>query len=143
MDRFDAMRTFARVVEAGSFTKAAQTLHMSKTTVTQLIQQLEARLRVKLLHRTTRSVTPTEAGHRLLARLAPALRDVADALADAVEAALRALGHLDVVRRGNTVVARTHLGRAERVVLAGHLESLQGGSTCMSAPVKRHHADAH
>ena len=46
MDRFDAMRAFARVVEAGSFTKAAQTLHMSKTTVTQLIQQLEARLRV-------------------------------------------------------------------------------------------------
>ncbi|HDU3745744.1 TPA: LysR family transcriptional regulator [Klebsiella pneumoniae subsp. pneumoniae] len=41
MDRFDAMRAFARVVEAGSFTKAAQTLHMSKTTVTQLIQQLE------------------------------------------------------------------------------------------------------
>jgi DNA-binding transcriptional LysR family regulator len=34
MDRFDAMRAFARVVEAGSFTKAAQTLHMSKTTVT-------------------------------------------------------------------------------------------------------------
>ncbi len=60
MDRFDAMRAFARVVEAGSFTKAAQTLHMSKTTVTQLIQQLEARLRVKLLHRTTRrlGVTP-------------------------------------------------------------------------------------
>ncbi|MBO2025749.1 LysR family transcriptional regulator [Klebsiella pneumoniae] len=44
MDRFDAMRAFARVVEAGSFTKAAQTLHMSKTTVTQLIQQLESRL---------------------------------------------------------------------------------------------------
>ncbi|MFR5255586.1 MAG: LysR family transcriptional regulator [Klebsiella pneumoniae] len=60
MDRFDAMRAFARVVEAGSFTKAAQTLHMSKTTVTQLIQQLESRLRVRLLHRTTRKlgVTP-------------------------------------------------------------------------------------
>ena len=58
MDRF-WMRCarFARVVEAGSFTKAAQTLHMSKTTVTQLIQQLEARLRVKLLqHRTTRKL---------------------------------------------------------------------------------------
>ena len=45
MDRFNAMQAFARVVEAGSFTKAAQTLHMSKTTVTQLVQQLEARLR--------------------------------------------------------------------------------------------------
>ena len=55
MDRFDAMQAFARVVEAGSFTKAAETLHMSKTSVTQLVQQLEARLRVKLLNRTTRS----------------------------------------------------------------------------------------
>ena len=44
MDRFDALLAFARVVEAGSFTKAAQTLHLSKTTVTQLVQQLEARL---------------------------------------------------------------------------------------------------
>ena len=59
MDRFDAMQAFARVVETGSFTKAAETLHMSKTSVTQLVQQLEARLRVKLLHRTTRQVKPT------------------------------------------------------------------------------------
>jgi DNA-binding transcriptional LysR family regulator len=58
MDRFDALRVFARVVEASSFTKAAQTLHMSKTTVTQLVQQLEARLRVKLLSRTTRACRP-------------------------------------------------------------------------------------
>lgn len=62
MDRFDAMQAFARVVEAGSFTKAAQTLHMSKTTVTQLVQQLEARLRVKLLNRTTRKVNVTADG---------------------------------------------------------------------------------
>ncbi len=62
MDRFDAMRAFARVVEAGSFTKAAQTLHMSKTTVTQLIQQLESRLRVRLLHRTTRKLGVTPDG---------------------------------------------------------------------------------
>ena len=51
MDRFDTLLAFVRVVEAGSFTKAAQTLHMSKTTVSQLVQQLEARLRVKLLNR--------------------------------------------------------------------------------------------
>lgn len=59
MDRFDAMQAFVRVVETGSFTKAAETLHMSKTSVSQLIQQLEARLRVKLLNRTTRkSMSP-------------------------------------------------------------------------------------
>lgn len=45
-------------------------------------------------------------------------------LADAVEAALRELDHLEVVRVGNVVVARTHLGRAERVVLAGHLDTV-------------------
>ncbi len=45
-------------------------------------------------------------------------------LADAVEAALRALGHLAVRRDGNVVIARTDLGRAERVVLAGHLDTV-------------------
>ncbi len=46
------------------------------------------------------------------------------AIADAVEAALRALPHLEVTRRGHTVVARTHLGRGERVVIAGHLDTV-------------------
>ncbi|MBF4162378.1 succinyl-diaminopimelate desuccinylase [Nocardioides acrostichi] len=47
-----------------------------------------------------------------------------EALADAVEQALRGCGHLEVIRRGNTVVARTDLGRSERVVLAGHLDTV-------------------
>ena len=46
------------------------------------------------------------------------------AIADAVEAALTPLGHLTVIRRGNTVVARTDLGRGERVVIAGHLDTV-------------------
>ncbi|MEU4215491.1 succinyl-diaminopimelate desuccinylase [Actinoplanes sp. NPDC026623] len=45
-------------------------------------------------------------------------------IADAVEAALRGLGHLEVLRDGDAVVARTHLGRARRVVLAGHLDTV-------------------
>lgn len=45
-------------------------------------------------------------------------------LADAVEAALRACAHLDVVRDGHTIVARTDLGRSERVVIAGHLDTV-------------------
>lgn len=45
-------------------------------------------------------------------------------IADAVEVALRALPHLEVTRRGHTLVARTHLGRAERVVIAGHLDTV-------------------
>lgn len=62
MDRFDAMKAFVRVVETGSFTKAAATLGISRTTVTQLVQQLEARLRLKLLNRTTRKVNVTADG---------------------------------------------------------------------------------
>ena len=62
MDRFEAMRAFARVVETGSFTRAAHTLQVSRTTVTQLVQQLEAHLRLRLLNRTTRRVSPTSTG---------------------------------------------------------------------------------
>lgn len=79
MDRFDAMQAFARVVEAGSFTKAAQTLHLSKTTMTQLVQQLEARLRVKLLHRTTRQLRVTEEGAAYYERVVRLLADLEDA----------------------------------------------------------------
>ncbi|MEH6564338.1 MAG: LysR family transcriptional regulator [Halopseudomonas sp.] len=79
MDRFDAMQAFARVVEAGSFTKAAETLHMSKTTVTQLIQQLEARLRVKLLNRTTRKVNVTADGALYYERVIELLAQMQDA----------------------------------------------------------------
>ena len=79
MDRFDAMQAFARVVEAGSFTKAAETLHISKTSVTQLVQQLEARLRVKLLNRTTRKVNLTADGALYYERVLRLLDDLAEA----------------------------------------------------------------
>ena len=79
MDRFDAMQAFVRVVETGSFTKAAGTLHMSKTTVTQLVQQLEARLRVNLLNRTTRKVNVTADGAVFYERALRVLADLDDA----------------------------------------------------------------
>ena len=62
MDQLQALRVFARVVEAGNFTKAAESLSMPKATVTKLIQSLETHLRVKLLNRTTRRVTVTADG---------------------------------------------------------------------------------
>lgn len=79
MDRFDTLQAFARVVEAGSFTKAAQTLHTNKTRVTQLVQQLEARLRVKLLHRTTRQVRVTPDGAAYYERVVRLLAELEDA----------------------------------------------------------------
>ncbi|HBS7104221.1 TPA: LysR family transcriptional regulator [Klebsiella pneumoniae] len=96
MDRFDAMRAFARVVEAGSFTKAAQTLHMSKTTVTQLIQQLESRLRVRLLHRTTRKLGVTPDGAVYYERVIRLLADIEDAENSLSSAAMTPRGRLRV-----------------------------------------------
>lgn len=96
MDRFDAMQAFARVVEAGSFTRAAETLHMSKTSVTQLVQQLEARLRVKLLNRTTRKVNVTADGAAYYERVVRLLADMDDAETSLSSAAALPRGRLRV-----------------------------------------------
>jgi DNA-binding transcriptional LysR family regulator len=96
MDRFDAMQAFARVVEAGSFTRAAETLSMSKTTVTQLVQQLEARLRVKLLNRTTRKLSVTADGAAYYERVVRLLADMDDAETSLSSASALPRGHLRV-----------------------------------------------
>ncbi len=96
MDRFDALQAFARVVEAGSFTKAAQTLRMSKTTVTQLIQQLEARLSVKLLNRTTRKVALSAEGAIYYQHVVRLLAAMAEADASLGQAAALPQGRLRV-----------------------------------------------
>lgn len=79
MDLFAAMQTFVRVVEAGSFTRAAETLGSSRTRVTQQVQQLEARLQVRLLNRTTRQVQVTADGAAYYQRCLGVLAAVDDA----------------------------------------------------------------
>lgn len=96
MDRFDAMQAFARVVETGSFTRAAATLHMSKTSVTQLVQQLEARLRVRLLNRTTRKVNITADGAAYYERVKRLLADMDDAETSLSSASMAPRGRLRV-----------------------------------------------
>jgi len=96
MDRFDAMQAFARVVETGSFTKAAQTLQMSRTTVTQLVQHLEARLRVRLLNRTTRQVNVTADGAAYYERVVRLLADLDDADTSLSGAAAEPRGRLRI-----------------------------------------------
>lgn len=79
MDRFDAMRLFARVVDRRSFTQAAHDLDIPRSRATQVIQQLEERLGVRLLQRTTRTVRPTLDGEAYYRRCLAILDDVEDA----------------------------------------------------------------
>ncbi|MBP0579372.1 LysR family transcriptional regulator [Labrys sp. LIt4] len=76
------LRAFVAVVEHGSFVKAAAHLGLSPSALSQTIRSLEERLGVRLLNRTTRSVAPSQAGERFLARLRPALSDLDAAVAD-------------------------------------------------------------
>lgn len=96
MDRFDAMQAFARVVEAGSFTKAADTLNLNKTSVTQLVQQLEVRLRVKLLNRTTRKVSVTADGAAYYEHVARLLANMEEAESSVSSASASPRGKLRV-----------------------------------------------
>ena len=96
MDRFDAMQAFVRVVETRSFTKAAETLRLSRTSVTQLVQQLEARLRVRLLNRTTRRVHVTADGAAFYERAVRLLADMDDAETSLSAAATVPRGRLRV-----------------------------------------------
>ncbi|MFJ6323865.1 MULTISPECIES: LysR family transcriptional regulator [unclassified Rhizobium] len=79
MDRFDAMRVFCRVVERRSFTLAAEDTGLPRSTVTDAIKQVEARLGVRLLQRTTRHVSPTLDGEAYYQRCLRILSDIEDA----------------------------------------------------------------
>ncbi len=76
MDQLAAMKAFSRVVEVGTFTRAAQMLGMPKPTLSKLVQGLEAHLRTKLLNRTTRRVTVTTDGAAYYERVVRILADV-------------------------------------------------------------------
>jgi DNA-binding transcriptional LysR family regulator len=77
------LAAFAAVARLRSFRAAASQRGVSRSTLSDAVRRLEAHLGVRLLNRTTRSVTPTEPGAQLLQRLAPALRDISESL-DAV-----------------------------------------------------------
>ncbi len=75
MDRLAAMEAFVRVVDTGSFSETARQLHVGQPAVSKTIAQLEERLGVKLLLRSTRGLTPTEAGENFYqGRSAPSKR---------------------------------------------------------------------
>ncbi len=76
MDRIDLFRVFARVVECANFTRAADTLGLPRSSVSAAIQELEGRIGARLLHRTTRKVSPTQDGAALYERCLRLIADV-------------------------------------------------------------------
>ena len=108
---FAELKAFAAIVERASFARAADHLGLSPSALSQTIRQLEARLSVRLLNRTTRSVAPTPAGSRLHERIAPVIREMEAAVAETVAATGRTAGTLRI----NT------LGMAAKKIIAPRL----------------------
>jgi DNA-binding transcriptional LysR family regulator len=113
---FAALTAFAAVVEHGSFVRAAAHLGVSPSALSQTIRQLEERLRVRLLNRTTRSVAPTPAGARLHQRLAPTFQELDSAVAEAVASMDRPAGllRINLPRTAAVSVIGPRLGRFHR-----------------------------
>lgn len=84
-ENINDLLAFLAVAQEKSFTKAAAKLGVSQSALSQTVRGLEGRLGVRLLTRTTRSVSPTEAGERLMQRIGPRLEEVEAAVADVRE----------------------------------------------------------
>ena len=104
------LAAFAAIVAHRSFRKAADEAGLSPSTLSHIMRSLEARMGVRLLHRTTRSVSPTEAGARLLERLRPVLYDLDLAVAEAQGAGGEPAGLLRI--NANEAAARLLLQKA-------------------------------
>jgi DNA-binding transcriptional LysR family regulator len=97
MDRFVALQAFVAVAEARSFSEAARKLRLAKSAISRQISDLEADLGVRLFHRTTRSLSLTDAGRGYFERAERILADLADAN--------RAVSHLQASPRGRLRVS--------------------------------------
>lgn len=108
MDRFLAMKVFARVVEAGSFSKAADALRLPPASVSRTLQALEAHLGARLINRTTRSISITEDGEAYYERCVRVLGEVDDMEASLSHSKLSPKGNVKVslptVMAKNTII---------------------------------------
>lgn len=96
-DDLNVLSALLAVADARSFTRAARQLGVSPSALSHAIRGLEERTGVRLLSRTTRSVAPTEAGERLLAKLRPAIGDVRDALDELTHLRERPAGRIRLI----------------------------------------------
>lgn len=120
MDRFQAMATFVRVVDTGSFSGAARQLNIGQPAISKLIAQLEERLGVQLLNRTTRGLSPTEAGQRFYDRARRAIEEAEEAELAARGAGRGLTGLLRL--SAATTFARLHVVPKLPLFLAEHPE---------------------
>src|SRR3954466_15660573 len=100
-DNLNDMLAFLAVAQERSFTRAAARLGISQSALSHTIRRLEARLGVRLLTRTTRSVAPTEAGERLLGTLRPALHEIEAELASLTELRDKPAGNIRITATEN------------------------------------------
>jgi DNA-binding transcriptional LysR family regulator len=96
MDRFQAMRVFAQVVESASFARAAERLDLSTSAVSRHVGDLEAHLQTRLLNRTTRRLSLTETGRAFYSRCVQLLADLDEAEQEASKAAVEPRGTIRV-----------------------------------------------
>lgn len=101
MDRLQSMCVFAKVVEQGSFARAAQALDISNAVATRHVANLEEHLGTRLLNRTTRKLSLTETGHAYLERVLQILQEVEDA---------EAIASAQSKKPGGTLRIYSHLG---------------------------------
>ena len=118
MSQFDEMRTFVRIVEAGSISKAAEQLGIAKSGVSRRLTDLEGRLGVRLINRTTRRSSLTEAGRAYYAGAVKLLADVAELDASTADAEASLRGRLRLAVPLSFGLA--HLAPAIDEFLRGH-----------------------
>jgi len=116
MDRFDAMRRFVRVVERRSFTAAAADLGLPRSTASEVLKELEARLGIRLIERTTRHVTPTLDGEEYYRRCVGILADIEEAETALRDSSPRGLLRIDA----HPLLTRTFLLPHLPAFLAAH-----------------------
>jgi DNA-binding transcriptional LysR family regulator len=118
MDRLGTMETFVRVVETGSFSAAARDLKIGQPAVSKSIAQLEDRFGVRLLLRSTRGLTPTEAGQNFYERARRIIDEARDADSAVSDAAAGLSGRLRVA--AGVTIARLHIVPRLQVFLDQH-----------------------
>ncbi|WP_110989120.1 LysR family transcriptional regulator [Acaryochloris thomasi] len=110
MDKFESMQAFTQVVEAGGFAAAAREVGLSRSQVNKLVANLEVHLGVQLLHRTTRKVTPTDAGRAYYERCINILAELEEAETSIARLQTEARGTLRI--NAPMSFGMRHLGRA-------------------------------